>query len=116
VALGVLVWSTTLVEPSIGMNVSTLRFELKGVTANDPAAVAHGVIVNTGAHGITLETTLHDNSLIPEHIPRVGSNSQINVLTITDTTTGNLHTPAYSSEGHCLCTERPYELESGESL
>jgi|GEM_PF-3616138 len=113
---GVLAMEETVAESSIDLDGSTLSFELKGVTANDSAAVAHGVIVNTGAHGITLETTLHDNSLIPEHIPRVGSNSQINVLTITDTTTGNLHTPAYSSEGHCLCTERPYELESGESL
>lgn len=113
---GVLAMEETIAESSIDLDGSTLSFELKGVTANESTAVAHGILTNTGAHAMTLKTTLHDNSLIPEHVPRVGSNSQINALTLTDTATGNLHTPAYTSDGHCLCTERPHQLEPGESL
>lgn len=104
----------TIAESSLDADGGTLTFALKGVTANSAGAVVHGVLSSTGPEPIQL--ALHDPELLPEGVPILGSAAQLNSLTITDAATGNVHTPAYTADGACLCTEHSPFMEPGESL
>lgn len=104
----------TLAEREMTVEGSTLKAEIKGVTANAGSATAHAVLTNTGDQDIELE--FFDMTLVPEGAGGAGSSTQFNMLTITDSETGNLYTPAYTTEADCLCTDHSGPLAPGDSI
>jgi hypothetical protein len=114
--LEVLSLTETLAGSTATVDGTTLVFDVKGVSANESAATAHGVLTNSGAVDVALSPHFYDQYLIPDGVSISATSHQLNTLTITDPTTGNLHTPAYTTNSYCLCTSQRQVLAAGDSI
>lgn len=107
----------TLAENSIELGGTTLLFELKSVSSGEGGMVVQGILSNTGEADVSLSGEFHDIELVPEGVSSVGSASQLNLLLVTDPTTGNVHSPGYLADGTCLCTDSgSSQFKAGETM